>query len=115
MRSKDLYCWFHESKDDYPHASISLAYEHENWRYFHVSFPVVKDRGGWETGTESVSYSVHVVIDDDVIKIDTTTDTSRWRRDGKPLTFADGERAGLQFANLFFSFAFAQSVDLVDS
>lgn len=112
MKSKDLYCWFHETKrQDYPHASISLSHEHEKWDHFHVSFPIVKDKGGWEEGTESVSYSVHVRIESDVISVDHTTDTSRWKRGGKPLTFADGERTGLQFAGLFFSYAFAQMVD----
>jgi len=113
MKSKDLYCWFHDSKPDYPHASISLSYEHENWRYFHVSFPVTKDKGGWETGTTSVSYSIHVLIDPetDQLTVERQTDTSKWKRDGKRLDFADGERAGLEFAKLFFSHAFAQMVD----
>lgn len=113
MRSKDLYCWFHESKSDYPHASISLAHEHEHWSYFHVTFPVTKDKGGFETGEETVSYSVHVEIDQstDVVTVERTTDTARWRRNGKKLCFADGERAGLAFAKLFYSFAFAQMLD----
>ena len=113
MRSKDLYCWFHQDKPDYPHASISLAHEHEHWSYFHVTFPVTKDKGGFETGEETVSYSVHVLInrETDLLTVETSTDTARWKRQGQKLDFADGKRAGLEFAKLFYSFAFAQMRD----
>ena len=42
----NLYCWFSEESDDhYPHASIDLSGLHANWRYFHISYPVMKKKG----------------------------------------------------------------------
>jgi len=112
LRDKNLFCWFIDNEElgHYPHASIDLASHHENWQYFHVSFPVTKLKGGWSEGIERVSYSIHVQIDrqTDQITITDKTDASRWKlpeKNGNPWGFADMDRKGLEFAKEFYSAA----------
>jgi hypothetical protein len=111
MKSSNLYCWFNENMVHYPHASIEISHEHENWTDFHVTFSLTKEKGGWETGVETASYSIFVVIDSetDQITVARTTDTSRWTLSGvNPgfKSFADSDRRGLAFAKEFYSAAF---------
>ena len=114
MKAKDLYCWFHVEAPGCPHASVEISDVHENWRDFHVTFPVSKQKGGWsgEDETEIVSYSVYVQIDDgDTVKVVRTTDSKHWKVTGfNPgiKGFADMDRKGLEFAREFYSAAFAQ-------
>lgn len=111
MKSKDLYCWFNQETPHFPHASIEISHTHENWTDFHVTFPLTKEKGGWQEGVETVSYSVYVRIDPetDQITVTHTTDASRWKPSGENpgfVSFADSERRGLQFAKEFYSAAF---------
>ena len=111
MRSANLYCWFNEDMVHYPHASIDISHEHENWTDFHVTFTLTKEKGGWETGVETASYSIFVEINaqTDQITVSHTTDTRGWRLSGvNPgfKSFADSERRGLAFAKEFYSAAF---------
>jgi hypothetical protein len=111
MKSENLYCWFNEKMVHYPHASIEISQQHDEWVDFHVTFSLTKEKGGWETGTETASYSVYVVInkETDAITVSQTTDVSRWRLSGvNPgfKNFADSERKGLEFAKAFYSAAF---------
>lgn len=110
MRSAKLYCWFNEEMVHYPHASIEISREHENWVDFHVTFSLMKEKGAWETGVETASYSIYVEInaETDVITVASTTDASRWKLSGvNPgfKSFADSERKGLAFAKEFYSAA----------
>jgi hypothetical protein len=111
MKSANLYCWFNEEVAHFPHASIEISHAHEDWVDFHVTFSLTKEKGGWETGTETASYSVFVQInkETDVITVVRTTDSSRWKLSGvNPgfKSFADSERQGLAFAKEFYSAAF---------
>ena len=107
MKSKDLYCWFNEKMVHYPHASIEISHAHEEWTDFHVTFPLTKEKGAWETGVETVSYSVFVRInrETDNITVSHTTDASKWKLSGvNPgfKSFADADRKGLEFAKEFY-------------
>lgn len=110
----NLYCWFNEEGDDhYPHASIDLSSLHANWRYFHVTYPVMKKKA-WSDELERVSYSVHVEIDPetDQIKVTSKTNASQWKMPEKrvnSLGFADMDRKALEFAKEFYSAAFLQA------
>ena len=113
----NLYCWFIDNEElgHYPHASIDMSDIHESSTHFHVSFPVTKLKGGWSEGTERVSYSIHVQIDRETDEITVTTKTSanHWKLPEKkvnPWGFADMDRKGLEFAKLFYSAAFFQSL-----
>jgi hypothetical protein len=111
MRAENLYCWFNEKMVHYPHASIEISQQHEEWVDFHVTFSLTKEKGGWETGTETASYSVYVTIDreTDAIAVSRTTDASRWKLSGvNPgfKSFADSDRKALEFAKAFYSAAF---------
>jgi hypothetical protein len=111
MKSENLYCWFNEDTPHYPHASIEISGVHETWTDFHVTFSLTKEKGGWDTGVETASYSVFVKIDQqtDRISVVRTTDASRWRLAGdNPLFkgFADADRKALEFAKEFYSAAF---------
>ena len=111
MRSQDLYCWFNKDMAHFPHASIEISHVHETWTDFHVTFSLTREKGGWETGVISASYSVFVVIDQqtDQITLSHSTDTRLWKLSGvNPgfKSFADSERRGLAFAKEFYSAAF---------
>jgi hypothetical protein len=111
MRAANLYCWFNQSMVHYPHASIDISHEHENWTDFHVTFSVTKEKGAWETGVETVSYSVFVKINQetDEITVAKTTNASSWTLSGTNpgfKGFADADRQGLAFAKEFYSAAF---------
>ena len=112
LRDTNLFCWFIDNGElgHYPHASIDLSSHHENWEYFHVSFPITKLKGGWSEGIERVSYSIHVQIDRQTDRITVTdkTDASRWKMPEQkvnPWGFADMDRKGLEFAKEFYSAA----------
>ena len=110
MASKDLYCWFNESMAHYPHASIEMSHEHEEWTDFHVTFSLLKEKGAWEVGTERVSYSVWVKIDRETDRVTAVakTDASRWKLAGTNpgfKGFADADRKALEFARCFYSAA----------
>ena len=109
MKSENLYCWFNEQMVHYPHASIEISQQHEEWVDFHVTFSLTKKKA-WEEGTETVSYSVYVVIDKktDQITVSRTTDVRSWTLSGvNPgfKSFADSERKALEFAKEFYSAA----------
>ena len=112
---RNLYCWFNEEgSDNFPHASIDISHHHDDWQYFHVSYPVYKKSGGWSDEMERVSYSVHVEIDPerDTISVVSKTNTSRWKmpESGPGANgFADMDRKALEFAKEFYSAAFFQS------
>ena len=110
MKSQDLYCWFNESMVHYPHASIEISHAHENWTDFHVTFSLVKEKGGWEDGTEQVSYSVWVKIDSETDRISVVdkTDARRWKLAGVNPGFngfADADRKAVEFATCFYAAA----------
>ena len=109
MQAENLYCWFNEKMVHYPHASILISQQHEEWVDFHVSFSVTKKKA-WEEATETVSYSVYVVIDKmtDKISVSRTTDTRGWKLSGvNPgfKSYADADRKALEFAIEFYSAA----------
>ncbi len=111
MKSDNLYCWFNDQMVHYPHASIDMSHEHENWTDFHVTFSLTREKGGWEEGVMSASYSIFVVIDaeTDQITVSRTTNTLGWKLSGvNPgfKSFADSDRKGLAFAKEFYSAAF---------
>lgn len=111
MKSDNLFCWFNEDMAHFPHASIEISQTHAEWVDFHVSFSITKERGSWESGTETASYSVFVNINEqtDVITLARTTDTRNWKLSGTNpgfKGFADAERQGLSFAKEFYSAAF---------
>jgi hypothetical protein len=111
MRSDNLYCWINEQMVHFPHASIEISHEHENWADFHVTFSLTKEKGGWESGVETASYSIYVKIDPktDRLSVSRTTDASRWKLSGTNpgfKSFADSDRKGLEFAKEFYSAAF---------
>jgi hypothetical protein len=111
MKSENLYCWFNDDMAHYPHASIEISHTHDEWVDFHITFSLLKEKGGWDTGTEYASYSVFVKIDrrTDQITVDRTTNTQHWKLSGTNpgfKSFADSERKGLAFAKEFYSAAF---------
>lgn len=105
-----LFCWFNEEGDDhFPHASIDVSGIHENWEFFHVTYPVMKKKA-WSEELERVSYSVHVRInpETDQITVTSKTNASNWAMPPKPvnaLGFADMDRKALEFAKEFYSAA----------
>ena len=113
---RDLYCWFHEEGDDhYPHASIDISNFHQNWEYFHITYPVKKKKA-WSEDLERVSYSVHVRIDPDTDQISVTskTNTKSWNLPERRFTslgFADMDRKALEFAKEFYCAAFQQFIE----
>ncbi len=111
---RNLFCWFAEDSDDhFPHASIDISGVHQDWEYFHVTYPVMKKKA-WSEELERVSYSVHVRIDRETDQITPTrkTDTQNWQlpeQRTNALGFADMDRKALEFAKAFYSSAFMQA------
>jgi hypothetical protein len=89
MKSQNLYCWFNTEDDViFPHISVEISPEHNIWRDFHISFPILQ-RGGWDESPTKVSFSIYYRINGgtiDLVKITNTLNIKRVDKGGMDFT-----------------------------